>query len=472
MTSLLSQLENLVGQNITSICDGKFHQANHNHCAHFVSHVVGLTFAFNCQQYQGGSGTPANIRVQEIFAECGLVGHWADADLSQSQLIFVTRKSNVDLARKHMRNIPQKHVGVFCQGSVYHYSNTQKCVVKASVGEYFNEFSQKYRGVQGLFFGSLPHRELQLTVKPSNTVTHGYAFALNQQGKSWFADKSTNNSEPFLVGRETSRAPYIGLYMRAQDYYGPQYRAQDYLSLCDHFAQLLELSGYCESQNYFNVINTYDSAKFTFGFYQLGAHTADDNLILLFRRLLQLANAADYFPELALVDGRVHRVKANGMQTDLEVETASGPRGRRQLQRFMDFLNAERLEHDEQEVLQSARCIHWSNHDAAHRRAQVDIASEILQKKMTSRYQPWYDLDGKSDVVCALIADIHHQGRASKRRVQQALASADVINNLITINAQYQGRIRDLNFKLQSMIAEGQLGQKVYHAGLNEFIDA
>ena len=68
------------------------------------------------------------------------------------------------------------------------------------------------------------------------------------------------------------------------------------------------------------VINTYDRARFTFGFYQLAAHTPKANLILLFRALLKLPSAKSYFPDLFLKNGRVHRKNKNGTYS-LEVAT-------------------------------------------------------------------------------------------------------------------------------------------------------
>jgi hypothetical protein len=84
--------------------------------------------------------------------------------------------------------------------------------------------------------------------------------------------------------------------MPVSRYYGPRYDASDYRDSFDHWAVLLELIASNESKLYFNVINAYDSAAFTFGFFQLAAHTQNDNLVLLFRRLLQLPEAGDYFP--------------------------------------------------------------------------------------------------------------------------------------------------------------------------------
>ncbi|PSW10343.1 hypothetical protein C9J01_19235 [Photobacterium rosenbergii] len=470
MSTLIQRLEDSLGKDISKICDGKFHQRSANHCAHYVSHIVGLDFSYHCKEFKGGNGTPANVRVQEIFAQCPKVGKWSDADLSDEQLIFVTKIDNVDLDNKKMLNVPQKHIGIFAGGFVYHYSNSRNEVVKWPPQVFLKEFDRIYKGKQGLFFGTFPGLDLDLKISPtSESVSRGLGFDLDKQGRQWFASTGSNSSDRFYVGRETKSGNYIGLFMKPNEYYGQIYRAQDYSDRYDHWAQLMELTGYCESKNYFNVINTYDSAKFTFGFYQLAAHTANDNLILLFRALAKLPRCSEYFPELVIHNGHLHRADENGGMTDLEVESQTGPGGRRQLQRFMDYLNAKRREHDMQEVLQSARIIHWTNEHPELCALQVEVAFDILQSKMEKRYARWYDLDGQPDIICALIADIHHQGRATKNKVKAALRSANPKEALITINSTYAGRIADLRTKLQEMEDNGQLGHKTYDAVLNEF---
>jgi hypothetical protein len=468
--TLNSRLEGLVGKPISSICNGKFHDTSANHCAHFVSHVLNLDFSFDCKSFKGGDGTPANVRVHEIFAKCPNVGFWHKADTQRNLLVFVTKTSNVNLDAKKMINVPQKHIGIFSNGNVYHYSNSRNAVVKQTPDSFLSDFDASYSGNQSLFFGSIPGSDLHLNIHlDASSAPRGKRFDLKKSGKDWVAIPDGDHSQQFYVGRETSKAPYIGLMMPVALYYGHQYRAEDYSAEYDHWANLLELTGYGESKNFFNVINTYDSAKFTFGFYQLAAHTADDNLILLFHRLLKLPDAKEYFPELKLHNSRVHRVDEDGGMTDLEVEMPTGPGNRRQLQLFMNFLNAKLNQHDTQEVLQSARLIHWSNSSKLNRDVQVEVAVDILQHKMSERYNEWYDLDGETDVVCALIADIHHQGRATRKRVKAALQSHDKIAALVEINSNYSGRIDDLNEKLPQMMMKKKLGTHVYDAALNEF---
>lgn len=469
--ALKTKLDNALGKRIDDLCPNNFHSLSDNHCAHFVSHMVDLTFSFNCKDFKGGSNPGGNIRVQEIFPECPLVGEWDDRPTGDDPLlVFVTKTSNVDVANKTITNVPQKHIGIFMDGKVYHYSNSNNAVVDWDPDFFLQEFDRIYSGTQGLYFGTLPGSDLELDIHDTpGPVENGTGFALRREDRQWFA--RAGGGAEFYVGRETSNGDYIGLFQRASEYYGPTFRAEDHEDRIDHWANLLELTGWGESENHFNVINTYDSAKFTFGFYQMAAHTPNDNLILFFHRLADLPAFSDYFPELTIHAGRLHRIDEDGGMTDLEQVMATGPNGRKQLQLFMNYLNALRREHDMQEVLQSARMIHWSNTSPQMRQAQVDFANETHQRKML-KYHGWYDLDGVGDIICGLIADIHHQGRASKTRVREALAAPDPVESLITINANYTGRIAALRHKLAEMQGRGRLDAKVYNAALNEFQDA
>src|ERR1044072_658956 len=121
----MPDLEALLGKSITDLCGNRFHDSNANHCAHFVSHALGFTFSFNCAEYLGGKKEGANIRVHELFAQCPRVGWWEDADEKCDQLVFVIRRDAVDLSRKKMQNIPQKHVGIYSDGMGYHYSDAR-----------------------------------------------------------------------------------------------------------------------------------------------------------------------------------------------------------------------------------------------------------------------------------------------------------------------------------------------------------
>lgn len=267
----LPNMDTFLGKSINNICGNNFHDATANHCAHFVSHATGLTFSFNCRQFVGGNQPAANIRVHEIFAKCPRVGRWENANAAVTQLIFVTRKDVVNIATKTMQNIPQKHIGVYQNGFVYNYPNGQDKVVRETVSDFFARFQAAYSGDQGLFFGEFPTSDLELTVDlTASSVSHPVSFSFRKDGDRWFAQRAdVSGSAEFLVGKEIIKPAknFFGLFHPVSSYYGPTYDAENHATLIDHWAYLLDVTAFCESKNRLNLINTYDRAKFTYGFY-------------------------------------------------------------------------------------------------------------------------------------------------------------------------------------------------------------
>lgn len=472
MTKIKDKIESFVGKPIDDICNNGFTSHRLNHCAHFVSHALGLTFPYTCAHQTGGNAPRANLRVHEIFAQCSKVARYNQENTAHPLLIFVTREKNVNLATGKMGNIPQKHIGILLERQVYHYSNSQEKVVRWSPQKFHDTFERIYSGKQGLYVGDVPGFNLELDVKEdADSTTATLAFKLEQDGRDWFATaQSGPHQEKFFVGREINKKgakksqSWHGLFVPVSRYHGQRYDPADYESAIDHWAYVIDATAHCESKGFMNLVNTYDRAKFTFGFYQLAAHTPQDNLILLFRELISLGKAKDYFPELEIHNGALHRVDGDGSRSNLETIFEKN------LQFFMNYLNPRRFKMDPQEILHAARLIHWTMHDPKCREIQVRIAAEIVQQKMSQRYHPWYNLDGASDSICTIIADIHHHGRASKTTVRKALAQADPESALLNINhTKYKSRNERLALRIQHMKAAGKLGTKVYDAALNEF---
>ena len=149
-----AQLDALLGQEITRICTIGYTNRADNHCAHFVSHVLGYQFGFTCRGMVVGQGTPGTIRVQELFARCPTVGDWATKPATVIQgLVFITRASNVNLATKTMTNVPRKHVGIFIGGNIWHYSNTRDQVVKQTPAQFANHYAAPDNA---MFYGEAP----------------------------------------------------------------------------------------------------------------------------------------------------------------------------------------------------------------------------------------------------------------------------------------------------------------------------
>jgi len=147
------QLMALVGKSIGQICPNNFANPHDNHCAHFVAHTLGYSFGFTCRMMSSGSQPGGNIKVQEIFGHCPTVGNWASRPATLTTcLAFITNVSNVDVTSRKMTNVPRKHVGIFLNGMIWHYSNRQHQVVQETP----EQFSHHYAAPDNaMFFGSL-----------------------------------------------------------------------------------------------------------------------------------------------------------------------------------------------------------------------------------------------------------------------------------------------------------------------------
>jgi hypothetical protein len=148
------QLDGFLGKSMAQICPNGFAADADNHCAHFVSHVLNLRYGVTCQIMSHGKLPGVSIRVQEIFPHCPTVGAWSLRPASLGAcLVFITRVANVNLAAKVMSNVPRKHVGIFLNGSIWHYSNSQHKVVRQTPAQ----FGMHYPAPDnGMFYGSLP----------------------------------------------------------------------------------------------------------------------------------------------------------------------------------------------------------------------------------------------------------------------------------------------------------------------------
>lgn len=147
------QLIGYLGKPIADICQNGYTGVHDNHCAHFVSHALGYQSGVTCRMMGTGKGPAATLRVQDLFAKCRSAGAWSLRPASLTPcLVFITRAANVNLSSKVMTNVPRKHVGIFTDGFVWHYSNSQQRVVRQTPAQ----FAQHYPAPDNaMFFGSL-----------------------------------------------------------------------------------------------------------------------------------------------------------------------------------------------------------------------------------------------------------------------------------------------------------------------------
>ena len=102
----------------------------------------------------------------------------------------------------------------------------------------------------------------------------------------------------------------------------------------------------------------------------------------------------------------------------------------------------------------------------------MQVASELIRRKFAERYVEWYELDGELDTICAIIADIHHQGRGTKEQVLKALSADEIEPALLAIGKKaYPQRIATLTERIEQWKDAGMLGDKRYRAEINEFTE-
>ncbi|PIB93710.1 hypothetical protein [Caulobacter sp. FWC2] len=259
------------------------------------------------------------------------------------------------------------------------------------------------------------------------------------KGSKWTAKVQGSTEPAFLVGQtvafQDGDGQHRGLHQPSLSklpklYYDREAAAAS-IGLWAHFMWPTVTA---EGGGHHLVLNTYDRARFTFGFYQLAAHTPKDNLILLFRALLKLPKAADYFPDLHLLDGKVWRTE-NGTSYSLETETqVHRPNGKveTQLVGFMSYLNPDTTTAGEAEARNGAKLMHWLLNDPLAIDASVKVASGIMRRKVQAAASR-YGLVGKDPRLAIWTSDITHQGRGVDK-IPAALAKPTLAAQLTALS--------------------------------------
>lgn len=154
----LNELQAYVGKPIGEVCKNGFSSPSQNHCAHFVSHALGIQLGMLCgdMAYKTRK-SGASIRCDELYNRLSSTGPWASKPSQcDGLLIFVTSAKNV--TNEIMTNSPQKHVGVHFGGTVFNFSNSQhKVIVDSTVEAFHAKFRSSYSGGDvSLYFGVYP----------------------------------------------------------------------------------------------------------------------------------------------------------------------------------------------------------------------------------------------------------------------------------------------------------------------------
>lgn len=153
-------LDGYVGKHIRDICTTGLTGNEHNHCAHFVSHVEGLRFGLVCGDMASSAASRhqgATIRVNEVYNNCPYRGLWTERPVPLIYcLIFVTAASNVPNGQ--MGTHRHKHMGIWSHPFVYEYSNQAGGVLKdASPDAFFTRLRGHYPERDlALYYGYIP----------------------------------------------------------------------------------------------------------------------------------------------------------------------------------------------------------------------------------------------------------------------------------------------------------------------------
>lgn len=138
----------------------------------------------------------------------------------------------------------------------------------------------------------------------------------------------------------------------------------------------------------------------------------------------------------------------------------------------MKYLNSDLNTMDDQELISSARFVHWAQNSEAHRNLQVSTAVNWFKNNM-KEYAIRFNLDGWQDYICHTICDILHQGRAKYSLITQMLQSSanheTVYSKLVNIGAgAYADRISTLK-KTHKQLRDNGTFNKFCNAARGEF---
>ncbi|OQX27547.1 MAG: hypothetical protein BWK80_04740 [Desulfobacteraceae bacterium IS3] len=272
------------------------------------------------------------------------------------------------------------------------------------------------------------------------------------------------NGVEFYVGTKVSYESNWGLSnfsIKSGECYNPDIYRDQYGFWCDFIYPITQ----CESKGYFNCLNTYDRACFTFGFLQYAAHVPNGDFIKYFRRLLATPEGKDYFSDLILNNGRICKITDNGIKI-IDSDTSTDE--------LMKYLNPSLDEVEDIEVINSAKFVHWCNNIPSHREIQVECGITHIRNAMKN-YAERYNLNGVIDKVCLVVADIRHQGRGKSSEILHALNTGkdynEVYNNLLKIGVhEYESRIKTLKDTIANLVSEKRLEKMKYDINSRDFV--
>jgi hypothetical protein len=286
-------------------------------------------------------------------------------------------------------------------------------------------------------------------------------FNIIRSGNDFFC--SADGEPQYFVGRRVPYEGNIGLYniFRGSPLERLLYSAGNYTGNFGFWAEFIEPTALCEGRS-FLTLNSYDRAAFTFGFAQFAAHVPDGDFVTYFRTILGLPEADDYFPNLALISGRIHRTGDPAGPVPLESATSTAP--------LMKYLNPTLDEVEDSEVIAAAKLIRLTSKSRPAREAQVERMVATF-RELVRRADARVGLDSRTADQCCVVADILHQGRGGRMTwplIQTALRSTKPLDQLLAIGEhKYASRIATLRAAIR---ARPVLKSKKWSSASNDFV--
>jgi len=298
-------------------------------------------------------------------------------------------------------------------------------------------------------FQSREIEESEATILPRVSTKRGASMAIEItiERKDRTYKARADGTAAFYVGLSThyrdksSGEDFQGLYnVPTNGLPKLVYSAADQRSAFGFWADVIEPTSKCEGGNYL-TLNTYDRAKFTFGFGQFAAHVPDGDFVVYFRDMLGRPEATDYFPDLMVKAGRINQLSTTG---GVPLESSSSTRP------LMDYLNPSTTHIEDDEVIASAKFMHWTaNHQAAQALQVFHMISTF--KGLMAAADRNLELNGKAADLCVIVCDILHQGRSKYPAIRQALASTNKRDSLLALGSiSYSDRIAALKAALNA----------------------
>ncbi len=315
-------------------------------------------------------------------------------------------------------------------------------------------------------------------------VTHaplpGWTIKANAAGDRWtvqFAGQATPlNLGKLFVYNDYPEGPTRGLARTSGMAPKIPYNPADWTDL-GHWPELIFPTAFAESNANFAVVNCWDRAAITFGFIQLAAHTGDD-LLPFFRRLATElpSEMKQWFPELAVIDGKLCFVKNNRYRSLENAVPAydGGFSASYYHGDLMAYFNPDRYHKtrpiDQAELHASARWFVWSLTSAAMRRVQVKASIESLRGSLRFLHAKMLadpavkalyprGVDGMRCDLLAVALAVPHLGEGNIPVALRALRTADPIEKIRISGYGPGGRAQNVH---DGMLARPILRNLVY----------